>query len=53
MTDGYEVVVRHHAQREVEEIYDFQHGISTTRAERFQAAWQACLEQLGKNPSRA
>lgn len=53
MTKRYEVVVRHQAQREVEEIYDHQHGIDPARAERFHAAWQGCLDQLGKNPSHA
>ncbi len=53
MTGGYEVVVRQQAQREVAEIYDSQHEISTARAERFRAAWKACLEKLGKNPYHA
>ena len=53
MTERYEVVVRHQAQREVEEIYDHQHGIGPGRAERFYAAWQACLEQLRHDPSHA
>ena len=53
MTKRYEVIVRHQAQREVEEIHDHQHGIEPARAERFYAAWQACLEQLGRNPSHA
>ncbi|MCB0773447.1 MAG: type II toxin-antitoxin system RelE/ParE family toxin [Flavobacteriales bacterium] len=53
MTKRYEVVVRHQVQREVEEIYDHQYGIDPARAERFHAAWQDCLEQLGKNPSHS
>ena len=47
------VIVRHQAQVEVEAIYDHQLVIDPARAERFHAAWQACLEHLGKNPSRA
>lgn len=53
MTKRYQVIVRHQAQREVEEIHDYQHGIDPARAKRFYAAWQACLEHLGKNPSHA
>ena len=53
MTKRYEVIVRYQAQLEVEEIYDHQHGIGPARAERFYAAWHACLEQLRRNPSRA
>ncbi|HMN04418.1 MAG TPA: type II toxin-antitoxin system RelE/ParE family toxin [Flavobacteriales bacterium] len=53
MTKRYEVVVRHQAQREVEEIYDYQHRIDPERAARFYAAWQTCLEQLEKYPSHA
>lgn len=53
MTKHYEVIVRHQAQREVEEIYDHQHKIDPARAERFYAAWRSCLEQLGTNPSHA
>ncbi len=53
MTKRYEVIVRHQAQREVEEIYDHQHGIEHGRAERFYAAWQACLEQFRRDPSHA
>jgi plasmid stabilization system protein ParE len=53
MTKRYEVIVRHQAQQEVEEIYDHQHGIEPARAERFYAAWQACLMQLAENPSHA
>ena len=53
MTTRYQVIVRHQAQREVEEIYDYQHRIQPARAERFYAAWQACLARLGNNPSHA
>ena len=53
MTQRYDVIVRHQAQREVEEIHDDQHMIAPARAKRFYAAWQACLEQLGVNPSHA
>ena len=53
MTQRYEVIVRHQAQREVEEIYDHQHKIEPVRAERFYSAWQACLERLRDNPSNA
>ena len=37
----------------MEEIHDHQHEIDPVRAKRFYAAWQACLEQLGKNASHA
>ncbi len=53
MTKRFAVIVRHQAQREVEEIYDHQYGIAPEHAERFYAAWQACLEQFRRGPSHA
>jgi len=53
MTKRCAVIVRHQAQREVEEIHDHQHPIEPARAERFYAAWQACLVQFRRNPSHA
>lgn len=53
MSDRYEVVIRHQAQKEVEEIHDYQFSIDPSRADRFYAAWQDCLEQLRRSPSQA
>jgi plasmid stabilization system protein ParE len=53
MSEGYEVIVRHQAQREAEEIYDHQYAIAPSRAERFYAAWQKCLARFRSNPSKA
>lgn len=49
MTKRYEVIVRHQAQREVEEIYDYQHGIDPARAERFRGM-ASLLSAVGKQP---
>lgn len=50
---GYDVIIRHQAQKEVEEIHDHQYAITPKRAERFDAEWMSCLGQLGRNPSKA
>lgn len=49
----FELIVRHQAQLEVEEIYFQQYAIDPARAERFYKAWELCLEQFRRNPSMA
>lgn len=49
----YEVVVLPKVHEQVEEIRAYQHAPDPRRAERFIDAWEACIEELEHDPTKA
>lgn len=49
----YEVIVLPHVHEQVEEIRAYQHTVAPKRTQRFIDAWEACVEELERNPTKA
>jgi plasmid stabilization system protein ParE len=49
----YEVIVLPHVHEQVEVIRAYQHAVAPKRAQRFIDAWEACIEELERNPTKA
>ena len=49
----YEVIVLPHVHDQVEGIRSFQHALDPKRARRFIDAWEACIGDLDRVPSKA
>lgn len=49
----YQVIILPHVQEEVEEIVSYQHSLNPERADRFIDAWEACINSLERDPTKA